>query len=328
MSKKEVRIYDVAKKAGVSITVVSQVLNNTPEARINPETRKKVLKVARQLNYVPNVFARSLITKRSNLFGIVVPDLIHSFIPEILQGIENIAFKYNYGLIMYTTNSNPEREITAIHNLMQKRVDGIIYISSHPTESVNKILKEFKNVISVGFYRNSISNYIYVDNFDGAYRAVEYLIKSGRKKIIHISENKSDAGIDRKNGYIKAISDYSIKYKKIFPAHFSFESGYITTLKLISQKEKFDAIFANSDLTAIGVIKALRESKIKIPDDVAVIGFDDLPVAVLLEKKLTTVAQPKFKMGEKAIELLLQKIDNKEVENIILPVKLVIRETA
>jgi len=325
-NKKEIKIYDVAKKANVSITVVSQVLNNTPNARISSDTRKKVLKIAKQLNYVPNVFARSLVTKKSNLVGLIVPDLVHSFIPEIIQGIENIAIKFNYGIIMYTTNSKREREINAINNLVRKRADGIIYITSHPTDDVVKSLEKFRNTISVGFYRNSILNYVYADNFDGAYKATEYLIKLGRKYIVHISENKSDAGIDRKKGYLKALSDYNVHYKKIYSSQFSFEGGYNTALKIISEKIKVNAIFANSDITAIGVIKALNENKIKIPDDVAIIGFDDLAISKLLN--LTTVAQPKLKMGEKAMELLLKKINGDEIDNIVLPVKLVIRGTA
>ncbi|MCM3584609.1 LacI family transcriptional regulator [Mesobacillus maritimus] len=315
-----ITIKDVAKKANVSIATVSRIINNKPG--YSKETEIKVLEVIKELGYSPNSIARGLISKRTHTIGVLVPKLSSMLTNEIIRGIENITHQYGSSVIVCHTESNGQKTMQYLQLLHEKQVDGIIFASTSLTEEYYQFI-ENKGIPIVLLSTKSDQfpvPYVKVDDEVAAYTATEYLIKKGHRTIGMLSGNRDDriAGKPRVDGFIKALKNYqlSVNEDHIVSFHgFSFHDGVNCFQQLIHQIPDVTAVFAASDEMALGMISAAYEMGIKVPEQISVIGYDNLSIAEMSIPPLTSVAQPLCEMGEAAAEMVFEVIENNQKVN-------------
>ena len=329
-----ITIREIAKIANVSICTVSRVINNTYPEKVSKETRSRVLKIMKDLGYRPSIIARGLVRKRTSMLGLMVPDIISSFYPEIIEGIEDEAKKFDYSLILCITKLNPQEEAKYLRLLREKRVDGIILTPVVGKDANIKLIEEIRRdkipLIFIAYYLKEFKGiYVIVDHTLGGYMATKHLIELGHKRIGHL-EVEDWIGKKRLEGYKQALDDYDIEFNKelVIRSDYSWESGYRSMKKFLKMKNRPTAVFAVCDMTAWGAMQAIRQAGLKVPEDIAIVGFDDLKIASMMEISLTTVAQPKYEMGKIAATKLIKKIEHKNVRGTILKPKLVIRESS
>lgn len=317
----KITIKEIAKEAGVSIATVSMIINNKDKT-ITEATRLRVLDVVNKYNYIPNAMAGSLVTQRTQLIGLILPDITNPFFPYIARGAEDKAKEAGYSIIFCNTDDNIESEEKYIKMLTNKTVDGIIIAHSSNSEKTPEMLKKCKVpiiLIDRDFNSLNICGKVLVNNFEGAYDGVNYLINKGYKKIAYLSGPlKTMTASDRLKGYEKALRDNGINVDKklIKNGYYKIDWGRAGINELLLENVKFDAIFCGNDLIAIGAIKELKNNGFIIPKDIAVMGFDDIYLAALTEPPLTTIRQPNYQMGYMAMELLLKNLENsKDLHN-------------
>lgn len=312
MKQSQITIKDIARTLNISPSTVSRALKDHPD--ISPATKKAVRELAKELDYQPNSVALSLRKSKTNTIGIIIPQLVHHFFSTVISGIEDVAYEAGYHVMICQTNESYEREVLSTQALMASRVDGMLVSISRETDD----LKHFQTIISRGvplvFFDRVAKGLetctVVVDDFGGAYRAVEYLLRSGCRKVVHLAGPGNLVNSqNRIRGYEKALDDYGMaeKYQKTIVAGLSIEDGKKACLQLLDEGEMPDAIFAANDPVAIGAIQVLKERGISIPGQVSVIGFSNEPITSLMEPPITTVAQPGFEMGQIATRLLLDE---------------------
>ncbi|OPJ57027.1 LacI family DNA-binding transcriptional regulator [Alkalithermobacter paradoxus] len=330
----KVTIKDIARLAGVSTATVSKIINNKDDS-ISKDTRDKVIRIMKESNYVPNTIARSLVTKKTKTIGLVIPDIANPFFPELARGAEDKANKEGYNLIICNTDDDTAKEDRYVSMLVEKMVDGIIFTASSERTSDFISLRNTKIPIILvdrDIDLEGINGKITVDNFIGAYEGTRHLIEQGHKDVIFIAGSlKSKTSIDRLNGYKKALQDYSIEFKEenVIEGSYKTEWGYEAVSNLLNKKQNFTALFCANDLIAIGAIKALKENDIKTPQEVAVLGFDDIYISKLVDPQLSTVRQPIYEMGYKSVEILIDILKNKssKEKDVVLIPELIIRDS-
>lgn len=335
----KITIKEVAKEAGVSIATVSMILNNK-DKNITEATRAKVLEAVKKYNYIPNAMAGSLVTQRTHIVGLILPDITNPFFPGIARGAEDKANESGYSLIFCNTDDKLEVEEKYVESLTKKMADGIIIAHSSNSVKMSEILERCKVpiiLIDRDFNSDSILGKVLVDNLEGSYNAVMYMLNKGYKKIAYLSGSlKTRTAQDRLTGYKNALSDSGFKYDEnlVKFGEYRIEWGRRGVNELLSGNENFDAIFCGNDLIAIGAMKELREKGFSIPGDAGVMGFDDIYMASLLEPSLTTVRQPNYSMGYKAMELLLENLTGrgkndcqKEIKTITLKTEIIERHS-
>lgn len=329
VSMKNVRLKDIAKALGLSVSTVSRALNKKGKVRL--ETIKLVEKKAEELGYLPNSVAKGLKTRSTHIIGLLIPDITNPIFPEYAQGILDTASKYGYQVIMLNTYKDRSKERAAISSLLSNQVDGIILTS---TKLLRRELVDLRNKgVSFVVTRREVSipdiSFVDVDNLHGGYSATEYLIKTGRKKIAFVGSSFSGEPARRRlRGYMKALKKYGIQIRDewIIEGENSFEGGYKIAQKIAYSVE---AIFAYNDIMAIGALIYAAENDIKVPEDLAIIGFDDIPFSSLPMINLTTMKQPMYEMGRQAFEILINLMKDKTgVHRIWLKSILVKRGTA
>lgn len=312
MKQSQITIKDIARTLNISPSTVSRALKDHPD--ISPATKKAVRELAKELDYQPNSVALSLRKSKTNTIGIIIPQIVHHFFSTVISGIEDVAYEAGYHVMICQTNESYEREVLSAQALMASRVDGMLVSISRETDD----LKHFQSIISRGvpfvFFdrvaKGLETSTVVVDDFGGAYRAVEYLLRSGCRKVVHLGGPANLVNSNnRQKGYEKALDDYGVgeKFMKSVVAGLSIEDGKAACQKLLDQGVMPDAIFAANDPLAIGAIQVLKERGIKIPEQVSVIGFSNEPITALMEPPITTVAQPGFEMGQLATRLLLEE---------------------
>ncbi|MCL5987257.1 MAG: LacI family transcriptional regulator [Actinobacteria bacterium] len=332
--KKKITINDVATEAGVSIATVSRVLNK--DKNVKNETMVKVTEVIDRLGYHANAMARSLRKKKSYTIGIIVGNVLSPFYSMIAKAVEDTALKYSYNVILCNGGDDPDKELAYLKVLQEKQVEGIILTPSGKNESMIKKVLE-RNVYMVLLDRrikNIQCDSVMIDNVKSAYQAVSFLIEQGFNRIgIICGPQYIQTGKERLEGYFKALSDAGIYINNdlIKIGTFKKESGKELVGELLDLKDKPDAIFVcNIDMTT-GALLELKERKVRIPDDISLMGFDDPDWAGFVEPPLTTVSQPVYILGTSAAELLMQRIKGENVSdspvNITLDTSLVIRES-
>lgn len=325
-------IKDVAKEAGVSIATVSRVLNDVDV--VNEETKKKVQEAIKKLGYRPNIVARSLKTQKSRTIGIIIPDISNQFYPEIVRGAEDVANIYDYNIILCNTDLDPEKEKEYLRVLKEKMVDGAIYMSNSLEPETIELVKslELPIVLVETTDKNNTFPSVTIDNEEAAFEGTEYLIKKGNKRIAYIGihEDAVHAAAYRFSGYKQALSKNNIALNEniLYFAGLKAADGY-DAINEILKKEKIDAVFCASDELAMGAINALREKGVNVPEEVDVIGFDDIYSASIFYPKLTTVAQPMYDMGSVGMRMLIKFIDKIELpqEKFVLPHQIVERDS-
>lgn len=325
-------IKDVAQKSNVSVATVSRVINNLDG--YSEETRKKVIEVMDELGYQRNAIARNLKVKETRTIGVLYPKASTTYYVEILDGIEDFAQCNNYSVIICNTGDNWERISEYLRVLSERQVDGLIICSIPPKDDLYEQVVE-SNIptvlVSSLSYRYSLP-YVKVDDYQAAYSATLYLIENGHKEIAVIAGKNDDfiAGVPRVNGFLQALKDNNLHVKKklIQERGFSFSDGVEGMKELLKAKEKFTAVFAASDDSAVGALSVAHAKGLKVPEDISIIGYDNTNIAQMSYPPLTTVGQPLYEMGKKSVEMLLKRISsNEKVESIIMPFEIVKRET-
>lgn len=327
-----VSIKDIAKAAGVSHTTVSRALRDDP--RISEQTRNLVHRLATEMGYSPSAIARGLATGKTNTVGMVVTTISDPFVAPIAQGTERKAMEAGYSLILSQSGADPDRELAAVRLLRERRVDGVIVTASRVGELYTPLLSELKVPIVLinnqkeGGYLHSI----YVDDFAGAKMAVGLLIDLGHRDIAYIAcPERERSNRNRMNGYKAALESRGISVNERLILQLGGKDdmarGAAAVEEILSLDERPTALFCYNDMTAIGALQALHESGVRVPEDISIVGFDDVPISSVVCPALTTVAQPKEEMGVKAMEMLLALIEGEERENVVVKPRLVVRSS-
>ncbi|SEG01379.1 transcriptional regulator, LacI family [Caloramator fervidus] len=330
---KKVTISDIAKLAGVSKATVSMVFNNKDE-NISKETRERILKIAKELNYIPNSVARSLATNRSFSIGIILPDITNPFFSEIARAIEDEANSLGYNVVLCNTDNKIEKEEEYIKLLISKLIDGIIFIAGGDSKKSIFLLKEkgIPFVLVDRYIEDKDIFGVFCKNYEGIVDGVEYLLNKGKRNIVFVKgPQKLEISKQRFLGYKDTMQKYGLYSEElVFQGDFTLEGGKKVTEDIIKNVKKFDSIFYSNDVMAFGGIKVLLKHGYKIPGDVNIIGFDDVQISKFIEPELTTIAQPIYEMGKSACNLLIRLINKEEnVEKILyFRPKLIIRGTA
>lgn len=328
-----ITIKDVAKQANVSISTVSRVINKSKP--VSDEVRERVEEVIEELGYKPNPIARSLVMKKTNLLGVIVPDISSFFIGEVLNAIEQIAKIYDYDIILCNSYADLKQEMKYLNLLKEKHVEGIVFISFKIEDEHKKFIKDNKlPVVMINRYVEDIDMLsVTIDHEKAAYEATEHLIETGNSKIVLIRNGYSDDIFmnDQLVGYKKALEAHNIAFDErlVYDGIFKIDSAYDIVNNIIEQDEVPDAIFATSDDTAVGAMNCLMDHGYKIPDDVQVAGFHNTKIANLFRPKLTAISQPIFDIGSVATRMLIKKINEEAIDGQIkiMPHELVIRES-
>ncbi|MCC7353110.1 MAG: LacI family DNA-binding transcriptional regulator [Anaerolineae bacterium] len=334
MVEHSITIQEVAKRAGVSQTTVSRVLNNKDE--ITAETRARVIRAIEQLGYVPNPIARGLVTNHTAMIGFVVSDITNPFLADVARGILHTAASHHYSLSIFMTENEPQREVQAIRFLISRRVDGLIVTPRESDEGNRLILNMAAHGHPFVLIGRHVSHprvsTVSTSTAAGAYKATSYLLSLGHRRIAHIQASpRMGYGRGKLRGYTEALQEYGLQVDPdlIVASDFSIEDGQRASERLLRLSTPPTAIFATNDLTAIGAIMAIEAAGLRIPEDLSVVGFDDIIFARSTRPPLTTVSQPALKIGEAAAETLLQMIrtPNMPTQEMILDCDLVIRQS-
>ena len=332
---KQITIKNIAHKLNISASTVSRALNDHPDIHI--QTKKLVKKVADELEYNPNIFARNLKSSKSKQIGVIVPEIRHDFFANAISGIEEVAYQKGYTIVIAQSNEQQEREIINLNSMYLHRVAGIIVSISQTTTSSNHFKKLLDRGVKMVFFDRVCYDLntprIHIDDLESSYKVVEYLIKNGYKKIVHFAGPQT-LGIckNRRLGYEKALKKLNVNYAPIiFEGGMHESDGYNHVNKLINSGINSCAIFAVNDPVAVGAIKRLKELKIEVPGQIGIAGFSNNPIAEMISPALTTVEQHSFEMGKRAAEILISSIEKPNESNsnfdIKLDTSLIVRES-
>lgn len=330
-------IKDLARLLGVSPSTVSRALRDHPD--ISRDTKERVTALADEMNYHPNLIAQSLQNRRTNTIGVIVPEIRHTFFSSVIGGIEDVAYKAGYIIMVCSSNEDYEREVINTRALASHRVAGVLISLSGTTRNLDHLEMLRQRGIPLVFFDRAADGVtagrVIVDDFDGAYDAVGRLIDTGRVRIAHLA-GPAHISISRErfSAYRKALSDRGLPFDErlVVEGGFSVNDGYEGLKKLWDLDVKPDALFAVNDPVAIGAYRFASEAGIVIPDDLAVIGFANDPISELLNPPLSTVDQPAYEMGRAAAGLMLKQLETSDEAFIpaveILKTRLVIRASA
>ncbi len=331
-----VRIIDIAEKANVSPGTVSKILKGTYTG--SSETKDRVLKIAKELGYKPNLLASSLRSKKSKIIALIVPEITVPFFPELSRGVEDEARENDYNVILCSSNNDPVLEAKYLESLERRWVDGIIFSRITGDTFKERIPRLLANKMKMVFVDRVPSENdlpiarVEINNEKEAYKATEFLIRLGHRDIACITGPlNTRIAQQRLEGYRKALKDNNlpIRGEFIVEGTFKLDSGFKAVNILLDRNIPFTAIFACNDLMAIGAIKALRKRNLRIPEDISIVGFDGIPLSEYIEPSLTTVVQPIYEMGRTAAKLLLEGIKSgvEPKDHIILEAKVEVRES-
>ena len=333
---KHVTIKDVAKRLHCSISTVSRAFNDKYDIR--KEKRDEILAIAKEMGYSPNPIAKSLLKQCTNQIGVIVPEFLNSFFPEVIIGIQDVFLKKGYQVLIMQSNESFENEISNIKTMENNMVDGMIISLSKESKNVDYL----KDLVAKGFplvLFNRVSDElntskVIIDDYKCAFFATEHFIYQGYKNIFHFAGPTGMVFTEnRKNGFKDALRKHKIKINEnnIIETGLLVSDGEIAMQKLIDSNNLPEAIFAVNDPTAIGAIKILKKYGYKIPNDVSIVGFTESRLAELIDPPLTSVAQPTFEIGQTAAKLLLEQIELKGIfvpQTIVLNGRLNVRESS
>ncbi len=331
MNKGNVTIKDIARELQISPSTVSRALKDHPD--ISPETKKTVNALAEKWNYVPNPIALSLKGGSSKIIGIVIPQIIHYFFSSVISGAEDYANEHGYTLMIFQSNEKYENEVKAVQTLLNSHVDGIMGSISKVTRNAEHFREITSRNIPLVFFdricEEMDTDRVVVDDVEGAYMAVKHLILEGKKKIIHLSGPPNlRISKDRIEGYIRALNefripvheDYIVKCDQIEEADWIIPS-------LLKRNPAPDAFFSVNDLTAAQTLKIVKAHKLKVPDDIAIVGFTNGQISSLTDPGLSTIDQHGYEMGQEATKLLLERLKNKSkpTQTSVIKTELIVR---
>lgn len=317
MKKEKATIHDIARKLNITASTVSRALKDHP--RISEETKKAVQKAAIKLNYQANHIAAALRSGKSNTLGIIVPTTDRSFFASVIRGVEEIANKAGYNVMICQTYDSYQKEIDSIEALLKARVDGIIISHGKETENFDHFTKvKDKGIPLILFDRSNDElgvSQVVIDDYLGAYKSVEHLIEQGCRRIAHFaSTRKISIFKERLRGYREALQNHNIKFDPalVIESNLQLEDGRNSMLQLLKLKVKPDGIFSSSALGAVGALQVLKEKNIKVPNEVAIVGFSNEAFTSFTDPPLSAVDQHSMRMGNSAAEVFLEQINAKD----------------
>ena len=325
-------IKKLAKKCGVSTMTVSRAFGNH---QISEDTRKTILSAAKKYNYRPNIVARSLVRRRSQIIGLVVPNIIQSYFPHIIRGVEQFFNQFGYNLILCDSQEDTKKEEQQIRLLIDQRVAGVIVIPAAQRQD-SGIFSELKQAgtpfVLIDRYVEGVkASFVGVDNHHGALIATEHLIHLGHKKIMHLrGPRTASMAQERFSGYRDALKKAGIGLNQdlIIESGLDEKSGQDSMMKVLGAKVDFSAVFAVNDPVAVGAMKAMHDCGLRIPEDISLVGFANNDYTPYLRVALTTINQPKEEIGEAAGKLLLEEISGKKkIRKVLLKTELVLRDS-
>ncbi len=334
MKSSNVTIKDIARILGISPSTVSRALKDHPD--ISQATKDQVNNLAKEMNYRPNPIALSLRNRRSNVIGVVIPEIVHYFFSSVISGIEKVAGEHGYSVMVSQSGESYEKEVEVCSTFQHSIIDGILISVSKETDEFSHLQKFEEEGIPVVFFDRMIEEFesdrVLINDYEGAYKATEHLIVEGRRRIIHFAGPKNRLiSKNRLKGYLEAHKNNGVVIDDSLVIYCdNFDSALTETQRIIDSGVKFDAIFTVNDFTAAGVLKTLQKNGVKVPNDVSVIGFGNDYIAEMIEPTLTTVSQPGFTMGERAMQMLIDRIKNEKsnpAQTEVLPTSLVLRNS-
>ncbi|TCS81302.1 catabolite control protein A [Tepidibacillus fermentans] len=328
-----VTIYDVAREAGVSMATVSRVVNGNPN--VKPATRKKVLETIERLGYRPNAVARGLASKKTTTVGVVIPDISNPFFAEVVRGIEDIARMYHYNIILSNSDKNVDKELSLINTLLEKQVDGLLFMGGEVTEEHLNIFKTSTVPIVLAATKDSQNMFpsVDIDHYQAAKDAVEAFIQYGHQRIALITGPLTDplTGLARFEGYKDALREANIPFREDYVrvGNYRYESGMEAMKFFLELSDRPTAVFATSDEMAVGAIHAIQDKGLTVPDDIEVRGFDNIPISSMVRPLLSTVSQPQYDIGAVAMRFLTKHMNEEPIteQNVILEHELINRSS-
>jgi DNA-binding LacI/PurR family transcriptional regulator len=315
-----VSIKDIARLAGVSHSTVSRALRHSP--LIPVRTAERIQRIAREAGYTASAIGRSLVNRRTLTVGIVVTTIADPFNGEVVAGIEELANEHGYSVLLANSQGNADREMAVVRTFQEQRVDAVLVASSRLGALYMPLLSqlEIPIVLINNHHPSEFAHSVSIDNVNGAYKAVQHLVKLGHRDIAYIGNSFGlESDIDRHTGYCNALRQARLSPSSRFSlsADGKPEGGMRAARRLLSSARKPTAIFCYNDMTALGVYHEAANRRFKVPDDLSIVGFDDLFFAPLLNPSLTTVHQPRKELGRKAMTLLLALLEGKQAQKII-----------
>jgi LacI family transcriptional regulator len=325
-------IGDVAKRAGVSRMTVSRVINNS--SYISPETRERVLQAIAELGYIPNTLARSLRFKQTKTIALVLADITNPFFTTITRGVEDTASEQGFSVMFCNTDESQSEELGYLNVLLQRQVDGVLLVpASHTLESISFVQDRGTPVVLLDRHiANARVDSVRGDSEQGAYEAVCYLLELGHRRIALVNGPQTiSTATDRTAGYRRALMEAGLdgSAARIYYGEFTSEGGYRTAKQALAIRPLPTALFAANNFIALGAYQAIREIGLRVPEDISIVAFDDLPLT--MEPFLTVVAQPAYEIGQRATELLLARLAGDgptEPQEIVLPTHMIIRRSS
>ena len=308
-------INDIARMAGVSKGTVSRVINNNPRG-VSEETRRHILEIIERVGYVPNRMAGSITLARTRMLGLIIPDIQNMFFPQMVRGAEDCAMENGYTLFLCNSDSNIQKEQQYLRAFIEKRVDGILINTCGQSmeEGLRRSIQK-SNIPVVLLDRRSKdfprAPGIYVDNEEGAYTGTCHLLENGCTRICFLGGPEGvNTTSERLRGYQQALKESGISFRPeyVFYGPYSTSSGYERMAEVLERKLEVDAVFAGADMIALGALRALRERHVAVPEQISVLGFDDIAISADVSPSLTTMAQPIYEIGYRAVEKLLAQI--------------------
>ncbi|MBI4902076.1 MAG: LacI family DNA-binding transcriptional regulator [Acidobacteria bacterium] len=328
---KRVSIKDIARLARVSHSTVSRALRESP--LVNPETAENIRRIAAESGFRASAVARSLATSRTSTIGVVVTSIDDPFVAEVVKGIEDEAIVHDYSVFLANCHADPDREMKVVHSFEDRRVDGIVVTASRVGALYGPVLERMRIPIVLlnNQHPSQFAHSIVIDNFEGSRQAVAHLIELGHTRVAYIGDrfgHGSDS--ERFSGYRAALdaADVPFQPELILHGDGKAEGGRLAMEKLLAHRRRPTAVFCYNDMTAIGALKAIRARGLRVPADISLVGFDDLPLSLFVDPPLTTVHQPKQEMGRMAMQALLKLMAGSEAEqNVRVSGELLIRQS-
>lgn len=327
-----ITIYDVAREANVSMATVSRVVNGNPN--VKPTTRKKVLATIESLGYRPNAVARGLASKKTTTVGAIIPDISSIFFAELARGIEDIATMYKYNIILSNSDQNKDKELQLINTMLEKQVDGILFMGGSITEEhVNQFKTSSVPVVLAATHdeSNTIPS-VNIDYQQAAFEATKFLIDKGNAHIGFIAgEDHTLVNKQKYAGYVQALKESSVAFneKHVIKGDYTYDSGIEAFEQLYALENKPTAIFVSSDEMALGVIHGAQDRGLNVPGDLEVFGFDNTRLASMVRPTLSTIVQPMYDIGAVAMRLLTKYMNKEDVseKKVVLPHRIVERNS-
>lgn len=335
MGARQVTIKDIARELGISPSTVSRALKDHPD--ISQPTKDKIQVLVDKYHYKPNAVALNLRQGKSNVIGVIIPEIVHHFFSSVISGIEEVVQEHGYSVMLCQSSEMYEREVLNSKVMLSSRVEGVLVSLSKETEKYGHFNDLLHSQIPLVFFDRICpgleTDRVVVDDFNGAMTATEYLINTGCKRIAHLSASqKLEIGYKRKRGYISALEKNGIEMDDDIIVHCDkFEKALEIVPQLMALENPPDAIFAVNDLTAAAAIKAIKKLGLRVPHDVSIIGFTDGLVSTVTDPALTTVSQNGLDIGRRSAEILFDRIEQKTMKfkykTVVIPTELVVRDS-